>query len=100
MSAPTTTTTSPDPDPAMSVFLPPVNRAMRTLDRSFFAKTIPLAAAHIFDAKHITRFQKECAKDVLRLPRTKTIITEADPAVPGGVRKLLLLRPEVRVDGR
>ncbi|KAI5846561.1 guanine(37)-N1-methyltransferase [Morchella snyderi] len=99
MSAPTpTTTTSPAPDPAMSVFLPPVNRAMRTLDRSFFAKAIPLAAAHIFDAKNITHFQKECARDVLRLPRTKTIITEADPAAPGGVRKLLLLRPEVRVD--
>lgn len=80
----------------MSVFLPPVNRAMRTLDRNFFKKTIPLVAAHIFDPKNIGRFQKECAKDILRLPRTKTIV-EKDAV--GGVIKLLLLRPGVKIDG-
>lgn len=80
----------------MSVFLPPVNRAMRTLDRNFFRKTIPLVAAHIFDSKNIGKFQKECAKDILRLPRTKTIV-EKDAV--GGVIKLLLLRPGVKIDG-
>lgn len=83
--------------PEMSAFLPPVNRAMLTLDRAFFKKAIPLAAAHIFDSKNITRFQKECAKDVLRLPRTKTLVTEVD--ANGQERKLLLLRPGVKADG-
>lgn len=81
----------------MNVFLPPVNRAMRTLDRAFFKKAIPLAAAHVFDPKNITKFQKECAKDVLRLPRTKTLIVEKDEA--GKERKLLLLRPGIKIDG-
>lgn len=80
----------------MSIFLPPVNRAMRTLDRNFFRKTIQLTAAHIFDPKNIGKFQKECVKDILRLPRTKTIV-EKDAV--GGVIKLLLLRPGVKIDG-
>lgn len=81
----------------MSIFLPPVNRAMRTLDRAFFKRTIPLVAAHVFDSKNIGRFQKECAKDILRLLRTKTIVEEKD--AQGGVIKLLLLRPGVKIDG-
>lgn len=70
---------------------------MRMLDRNFFKKTIPLVAAHIFDPKNIGRFQKECAKDILRLPRTKTIV-EKDTV--GGAIKLLLLRPGVKIDGK
>lgn len=81
----------------MSFFLPPVNRAMRTLDRNFFRKTIQLAAAHIFDPKNIGRFQKECAKDILRLPRTRTIV---ERNLAGGAIKLLLLRPGINIDGK
>ncbi|KZZ88845.1 tRNA methyltransferase Trm5 [Ascosphaera apis ARSEF 7405] len=35
------------------MFRPPVNRMMRTLDRSFFKKTVPMAAATVFDKRQI-----------------------------------------------
>ncbi|KAK2812044.1 hypothetical protein FQN50_001753 [Emmonsiellopsis sp. PD_5] len=73
-----TTTTSPDSAPApqppststssrAAMFRPPVNRLMRTLDRSFFQKTVPLTAASFFDKKSIgpVRNRLEKSKDIL-----------------------------------
>jgi hypothetical protein len=83
--------------PAM--FRPPVNRAMRTLDRSFFRKTVPLTSARIFQNSEISRVRKELSntKDLLALPRLSSVqeITEQD----GSVRKALLLRETVKHDG-
>ena len=79
------------------LFLPPINRAMRELDRSFFQKTIPLTAAHVLDGRDIPKVMKECAKDLLRVPRVRSVINERDDA--GGWRKLLLMKPEVKHDG-
>ncbi|RPA89251.1 guanine(37)-N1-methyltransferase [Choiromyces venosus 120613-1] len=78
------------------LFLPPINRAMRILDPSFFQKTIPLTAAHILDGRNIPRVTRECAKDLLRIPRLRSIITQKDEA--GKERKLLLMKPEVKHD--
>ncbi|KAG0129338.1 guanine(37)-N1-methyltransferase [Tuber indicum] len=78
------------------LFLPPINRAMRTLDPSFFQKTIPLTAAHVLDGRNIPRVTKECARDLLRVPRLRSVITQKDDM--GVERKLLLLRPEVKHD--
>lgn len=83
--------------PAM--FRPPVNRAMRTLDRSFFRKTVPLSSAKIFKNSEISRLRKELAstKDLLALPRLSSVqeIKEQD----GSVRKALLLRETLKHDG-
>ncbi|KAI5285561.1 tRNA(m(1)G37)methyltransferase, partial [Ascosphaera aggregata] len=35
------------------MFRPPVNRLMRKLNRSFFRKTVPMAAATVFDKRQI-----------------------------------------------
>ncbi|KAK2806943.1 tRNA(m(1)G37)methyltransferase [Onygenales sp. PD_10] len=50
------------------MFRPPVNRLMRTLDRSFFKKTIPLTAASFFDKKSIglARNRLEKSKDIIK----------------------------------
>ncbi|KAJ5111420.1 tRNA (guanine(37)-N1)-methyltransferase [Penicillium argentinense] len=79
--------------PAM--FRPPVNRAMRTLDRSFFRKTIPLATAKVFQKSEIARVRKElgASKDLLVIPRLSGVqdFKEAD----GSVLKSLLLREDL-----
>lgn len=80
------------------LFLPPINRAMRTLDPLFFQKTIPLTAAHVFDGRSIPRVKTECSKDLLLVPRLKYILTEK--GADGQVKKLILLRPEVKHDGK
>jgi hypothetical protein len=57
------------------MFRPPVNRAMRVLDRSFFRKTIPLSAATVFDNANIARVRVALAKsqDALNVPRLEVI---------------------------
>lgn len=53
------------------MFRPPVNRAMRVLDRSFFKKTVPVSAATVLENKNISAVRKTLAssKDALDLPR-------------------------------
>lgn len=70
---------------------------MRLLDRSFFQKRIELTAANVFEIKNISRVKKECAHDVLDAPRIKPVLT-----IPWGharERTLLLLKPDVKVNG-
>lgn len=86
-------------DPRDNMFRPPVNRAMRTLDRSFFRKTIPLSAARVFKASDISNVRKALAKsDLLVLPRVNSVreVKEQD----GSVLKALLLKGEINVDGK
>lgn len=57
------------------MFRPPINRAMRVLDRSFFRKIIPLSAATVFDNANIARVRTALAKtrDSLDLPRLEVV---------------------------
>ncbi|KAF2187808.1 hypothetical protein K469DRAFT_737928 [Zopfia rhizophila CBS 207.26] len=79
------------------MFAPPVNRAMKVLDRSFFQKTIPTSAARVFNPKDISRCRAELekGKDYLGMHRIMSI--RPDPseerARTGG--KCIILRPEV-----
>ncbi|KAH8694140.1 guanine methyltransferase Trm5 [Talaromyces proteolyticus] len=62
---------SPPNGESSAMFRPPVNRAMRVLDRSFFHKSIPVSAATVFENKDIMRVRKRlvASKDLLDLPR-------------------------------
>ncbi|KAL9137614.1 MAG: hypothetical protein Q9175_001165 [Cornicularia normoerica] len=82
------------PEPAM--FRPPINRAMRALDRSFFRKSIPLSAAKIRDNKQISKYRTELGHDLLRLDRIPAVRSVRDSE--GQEAKALLLRPEVKPD--
>jgi tRNA (guanine37-N1)-methyltransferase len=83
------------------MFAPPVNRAMKVLDRGFFQKTVPTTAARIFNVKDISRCRKELEKsrDALLLNRIQPI--RPDPceerAQKGG--KCILLRPDIVRNG-
>lgn len=80
------------------MFRPPVNRAMRTLDRSFFRKTVPVSAAKIFQNSEISRVRKALAnkKELLVLPRLNVVRELQDQ---DGVKKALLLREDMKHDG-
>lgn len=72
---------------------------MRTLDRSFFRKTIPLSAAAVFKNSEISNTRKELSKskDLLSVPRVETVreIRESDDLV----RKCILLREDIKHNG-
>ncbi|KAJ5702324.1 tRNA(m(1)G37)methyltransferase [Penicillium malachiteum] len=82
-----------------SMFRPPINRAMRTLDRAFFRTTIPVSAAKIFKNSEISKVRQELtkSKDLLVVPRVSAVrdIKEED-----GVRKALLLREDLKHDDK
>ena len=79
------------------MFAPPVNRAMRVLDRSFFQKTVPTSAARIFNNKDISRCRTELhkAKDALDLSRIAPIRPDPSEERAANGGKCILLRPEV-----
>lgn len=83
-----------------SMFRPPVHRAMRTLDRSFFRKIIPLSVAKVFQNSDISRLRTELSKsrDLLVAPRVNCVRNVEDQ--DGLVRKALLLRGNLTYDGR
>jgi tRNA (guanine37-N1)-methyltransferase len=81
------------------MFRPPINRAMRTLDRSFFRRSVPLSAARIFKASDISKIRKELTKsnDVLSVPRLNAI--RQVEGQDGSSLKALLLREDLKADG-
>jgi hypothetical protein len=87
---------------ADDMFAPPVNRAMKVLDRSFFQKTLPASAARIFKPQDIARCRKELQLSRDTLPNNRIQPVRPDPdaerAQKGG--KCLVLKPEVVHDGK
>ena len=83
--------------PESAMFRPPVNRAMRVLDRSFFQKSIPISVARIRDNKQISKCRAELGHDTLRLDRLQTVRSIRDSE--GQESKAILLKPEVKQDG-
>ena len=80
---------------------PPVNRAMRQLDRAFFKKTVPIAAARIFSNQHISPCRKDLEKsdDLFRFERISSVQADPGAGADGNGRKCLLLKPGVRHNG-
>ena len=81
------------------MFRPPVDRAMRVLDRSFFRKSVPLAAARVLDNKHISRCRANLGHDLLRLDRMASVRPDPEESDLKKGRKSLLLRPDIRPNG-
>ncbi|KAJ6112146.1 tRNA (guanine(37)-N1)-methyltransferase [Penicillium sp. IBT 18751x] len=81
------------------MFRPPVNRAMRTLDRSFFRKTVPVSAAKIFKNSEISHVRKVLGvnKELLVLPRLNVVREIQDQ---DGIKKALLLREDMKHDDK
>ncbi|KAF2634931.1 guanine(37)-N1-methyltransferase [Massarina eburnea CBS 473.64] len=82
---------------AADMFAPPVNRAMKVLDRSFFTKTVPTSVARIFSPKDISRCRKalDRSRETLIRPRIQPVQLDPDPERARDGLKCLVLRPEV-----
>lgn len=83
------------------MFRPPINRAMRVLDRSFFQKKVPISAARVLDSKIISKCRSELlrSKDTLFVERLSNI--QSDPLEPDVKlgKKCILLRSEINDKG-
>lgn len=86
---------APSDSPSAGMFRPPINQTMKVLDRLFFRKEIPLAAARVQEKERIAQFRAELQPDILTLERFKAI--RNDPIKKGF--KSLILRPEIKFDG-
>ena len=86
---------------AEDMFRPPVNRAMRVLDRSFFQKKIPASAARVVDNKTISKCRSDLfrSNDVLRLERYQIVRPDPNEADAKAGKKCILLRPQVDEKG-
>lgn len=82
-----------------AMFRPPVNRAMRQLDRSFFQKKIPLAAARVLETKFISKCRSDLNNDLLKLERCPVVRSDPEDVGLSKGQKALLLRPDIRPDG-
>jgi len=86
----------------MSLFRPPIIRsASAILDRSLFSKTIPVAAARIFNPKNISRIRSQLEKnrELLKLERITNVQSDPDPTFAARGGKCLLLKPEIKPGG-
>ena len=79
------------------MFRPPINRAMRVLDRSFFQKKIPTLAALILNPKNTSKFKTELYNDTLKLDRMQAIKVLHD--AKGQKKKGIMLKPNIKKDG-
>lgn len=61
-------------NPAMFKYQPPVNRNMRTLDRSFFITRIPLCVVYFPDPRNISLFSTQFKDYILRIPRIPHVV--------------------------
>jgi len=79
------------------VFLPPVNRSMRILDKSFFKKIIPLSALTVFEDRNLSRVRMTLQKagDLLSINPIKPV--RPDETTSG--HKCILLRPGIESSG-
>ncbi|KAF2238087.1 hypothetical protein EV356DRAFT_441077 [Viridothelium virens] len=78
------------------MFRPPINRAMRSLDRAFFHKRIPICAARVLDNKTISKCLSDlqASRDILKLDRIANVRPDPVEGSPG--RRCLLLKPEIQ----
>ncbi|KAL5332983.1 guanine methyltransferase Trm5 [Aspergillus crustosus] len=90
-------TTRPYRSELPEMYRPPVNRAMRVLDRSFFKRTIPLSAATVLKMADISPVRNKllASKDMFVLPRLASV---KEIKKDGVVRKGLLLKEGVKHD--
>lgn len=85
---------------ADEMFRPPINRAMRALDKSFFRKDVVTSALKVQDKRRMADVLRSLRKsnDLLTHRDFPNVRDEADSAGRGA--KCVLLNPTVNAGGR
>lgn len=86
----------------MALFSPPIVRsASAILDRSLLSKTIPVAAARIFNNKNISncRAKLQKSKEMLEIERLTNVRPDPDQALASKGGKCMLLKPSINPSG-
>lgn len=80
---------------AAEIALPPVNRDMKDLDRSFFKKTVQTSAMTVFNPRDIQKVRSKIAssRDLLSATTIKPVVE--DETNPGA--KCVILKPHVKL---
>ena len=78
-------------------FLPPINRSMKELERSFFQKTVPLSVATVHDIKNISDVRTSLRRSGELFDRHPIKPMREDGPIPG--KKAWLLSSGVKADG-
>ena len=81
------------------MFRPPINRAMRVLDRAFFQQDVNIAAACVMDSKNIATYRNKLHNNILKLERLPPIRPVPSNISADKNSKCLLLKPDTRLDG-
>lgn len=83
---------------------PPVNRAMRTLDKAFFKKEVLTSAARVPDLKQMSRIlgsiknsKDLCEHREFQNVRDENLVRSDDAAQ--GRAKCIVLHPKIKADG-
>ncbi len=90
---------SPQTISSTDMFRPPINRAMRVLDRAFFQRDVNLAAACVTNSKNIATCRNELHNDILKLERLPPIRPVPSNISADKNLKCLLLKPDTRLEG-
>ena len=81
-----------------AMFRPPVNREMQVLDRRFFRKSVPLAAALVKEKKHIAQCRSLLNRDLLQVDRVAPLRPAPSDESSSHGRIAFLLNPIIRPD--
>jgi hypothetical protein len=81
---------------------PPINRAMKSLDRAFFSLTVPISAARVFQNQCLSKLRSQLLKtsDLTEIDRLSPIARDPEPELAAAGRKCLLLRSDLKHNGR
>ncbi|KAG5922246.1 tRNA(m(1)G37)methyltransferase [Claviceps africana] len=83
----------------MNIFrAPSAARALKTLDRSLYLRSLPTSAACIKESKLLSKYRKqlERTKEILLLDKFDPIAADPDEALASQGRKCLILKPELK----
>ncbi|RPB24794.1 hypothetical protein L211DRAFT_807407 [Terfezia boudieri ATCC MYA-4762] len=93
-------TSSPHPgdDMASRLFSPPIQRAMRTLDRSLFRKTVPISGAIVHTPSKMEAIRKACENNILTRAKYKgTILVKLEKST-GGKLEYVHVKKEMKAE--
>lgn len=80
---------------------PAAARALKTLDRSLFLRSLPTSAACVKENKFISKYRKQLEKtrEILLLEKFDPIAADPDSSLAAQGRKCLILNPRLKASG-